>query len=376
MGKEFLYDVAIIGGGVAGLSLANLMAEKGYPTIVLEKENYPVHKVCGEYLSMEVWDFLQRLGLNLKRIDPPRIKRLKISGPSGISFSHDLLPGGFGLSRFYLDKALAEIAIAKGAVVKENTRAVAIDKISTGYAITSQKGNKVYAKIVCGAYGKKDILDKKLARCFVANRPSVNYVGVKYHVAADLPDNQIELHIFEGGYCGISKVEDGDFCLCYIVDARYLKAHKDIHKVEEEVLMKNPCLKKYFGLYQKTVPAVTLSQLTFGVRSTVENDILYLGDAAGFIAPLTGNGMSIAMRSAFTLSNLLHKHFTVNDRGLLHMKYREEWEKMFMQRIHRSLQLQRLFTGSPILANFSVGLLRLLPFLIKPMVRMTHGKPF
>jgi menaquinone-9 beta-reductase len=376
MKNEVLYDLAIIGGGVAGLSLANLMAGKGYFTIVLEKERYPVHRVCGEYLSMEVWDFMQRLGLNLDQVNPPRIKKLKISGPSGNSLTHNLVPGGFGLSRYFLDKALAEIAAGKGAVIKENARVVDIVRERVYYKITTQQGDEIYAKLVCGAYGKRDLLDKKMARAFVEHRPAVNYVGVKYHVAADLPEDQIELNIFDGGYCGISKVEDGDYCLCYLVDARYLKEHKDIQKVEKEVLMKNPRLEKYFGLYPRTVPAVTLSQLVFGVRSPVEADMLYLGDSAGFIAPLTGNGMSIAMRSAFILSKLLHQFFSTGDRCLLETKYREEWERLFMHRIQRSLHLQRLFIDSPSLANFTVGCLRFLPFLLTPLVRMTHGKTF
>jgi menaquinone-9 beta-reductase len=376
MKNEVLYDVAIVGGGLAGLSLASLMAEKGYFVIVLEKEKYPVQKVCGEYLSMEVWGFLMGLGLDLHNLNPPRITKLKISAPSGKYLTHQLNPGGFGLSRFFLDKSLAEIAVGKGAVIKENTKAVQIESIDTGYKITTQPNQDIYARVVCGAYGKRDLLDKKMDRRFMIDRPNVNYVGVKYHVTADLPADQIELHVFNGGYCGISKVEDGDYCLCYLVDARYLKEFKDIQKVESEVLMKNPHLKKYFSEYPKTLPAVTLSQLAFGVRSAVEKNVFFVGDSAGFIAPLTGNGMSMAMRSAFILSQLLHEFFSSGDKFLLEMKYRQEWERLFKRRIQRSLYLQKLFIDSPTLANCTIYGLRLLPFLMTPMVKMTHGEPF
>ncbi len=63
MDDETLYDAAIIGGGLAGLALSIQLAKKGYKTILFEKEQYPFHKVCGEYISMESWPFLESLGL-------------------------------------------------------------------------------------------------------------------------------------------------------------------------------------------------------------------------------------------------------------------------------------------------------------------------
>ena len=64
--KEF--DVGIIGGGLAGLSLSILLAKNRYKVILFEKEKYPFHRVCGEYISLESWKFIeQSLGLNLSQ---------------------------------------------------------------------------------------------------------------------------------------------------------------------------------------------------------------------------------------------------------------------------------------------------------------------
>jgi menaquinone-9 beta-reductase len=368
--------LAIIGGGVAGLTLANLMAEKGRSVIVFEKEKYPVRKVCGEYLSMEVWDFLIRLGLDLNQINPPRIKNLKISAPSGNYFAHSLDPGGFGLSRYFFDMALADLAKNKGATIKENCPVVDVKTSDDLTTIKTQNGYTVNAKIACGAFGKRSVMDKKLDRPYIKQRPKINYVGVKYHVEANLPSDQIELHIFKGGYCGISKVEDGNYCLCYLMDARYLKEYKDIETAEHKVLATNPFLKDYFSRFPRIEDAVTISQLSFGVKSTDESEILFLGDAAGFIAPLTGNGMSMAMRSANVLSLLLEQYFIGGNKDQLNSQYQKEWEKLFKSRVRRSLLLQRLFTDSSIISNTSIHILRWMPFLIKPMVKMTHGEAF
>src|SRR4051812_6672941 len=106
-----LYDVAIIGGGLGGLCLAIQCIEKRYSVILFEKEEYPFHKVCGEYISLESWDFLRRLGINLEDLNLPIIRALNISDASGHSYRFDLPLGGFGISRFSLDGALYHIAL-------------------------------------------------------------------------------------------------------------------------------------------------------------------------------------------------------------------------------------------------------------------------
>src|SRR5450432_2124413 len=80
--KLSLYDVAIVGGGLAGLSLSILLARKGFHVLVLEKETYPFHKVCGEYISMESWDFMLSLGLPLLEWPLPKLHPLYLTAPN------------------------------------------------------------------------------------------------------------------------------------------------------------------------------------------------------------------------------------------------------------------------------------------------------
>ena len=77
------YQVAIIGGGLGGLTLAIQLADKGYACILFEKNKYPFHRVCGEYISMESWRFLEKLGLDLSNQQLPKISQLQVSSPSG-----------------------------------------------------------------------------------------------------------------------------------------------------------------------------------------------------------------------------------------------------------------------------------------------------
>src|SRR5690348_16043751 len=79
--KGAAYDVAVIGGGLAGLSLAIQLAKQDFNVILFERERYPFHKVCGEYISMESWCFLQHLGVPLHDMNLPIIQTLQLTAP-------------------------------------------------------------------------------------------------------------------------------------------------------------------------------------------------------------------------------------------------------------------------------------------------------
>jgi hypothetical protein len=95
MQNDFIYDIAIIGGGLAGLTLAIQMIDEGYTVVLFEKEQYPFHKVCGEYISLESKDFLIRLGVPLNSWNLPIIDQLEISDENGKIFKFPLPLGGF-----------------------------------------------------------------------------------------------------------------------------------------------------------------------------------------------------------------------------------------------------------------------------------------
>ena len=97
------YDLCIIGGGVAGLSLAILSAREGHSVLLIEKDTYPRQKVCGEYISRESEPFLRSLGLDIEKHDLPIIDRFRITSQHGQVGECDLGTGGIGVSRYFLD---------------------------------------------------------------------------------------------------------------------------------------------------------------------------------------------------------------------------------------------------------------------------------
>src|SRR3954469_22278849 len=141
MNDVSLYDVAIIGGGLAGLSLAIQCAGAGYTVVLFEKDVYPFHKVCGEYISNESLPFLQRLGVPLQWDHLPQINTLHLTDVSGRLYRFPLHLGGFGISRYTLDNLLYQTALKKGAVVKTNIKVQDVQYADDCFTITTSAGN-------------------------------------------------------------------------------------------------------------------------------------------------------------------------------------------------------------------------------------------
>lgn len=369
------FQVGIIGGGLGGLTLAIQLADAGYSCILFEKNSYPFHKVCGEYISMESWNFLERIGLNPSALELPKINQLHISSLSGKLLKHELVPGGFGISRFTLDHKLYELAKQKGVTVLENCRVTEAEFKNDSFMVKSSQGI-VEVKLCVGAWGKKSNMDA--FRRGIPDKRKNNYVAIKYHLKLDFPEGVIELHNFKNGYCGISKIENDVLCMCYLTAAKNLKKYKgNIKKMEEGIVMKNPFLKHYFQQAHFLFNApLAISQVKIGYKSAVENQLLLLGDAAGNIAPLSGNGMSIAMRSSFELFRLMDHYFNqVITRESLNRSYELFWKKEFKKRINRSKTIQRLLKNSN-LTNGILLFLKQFPVFRKALVKSTHGAPF
>ncbi|MCE6987570.1 NAD(P)/FAD-dependent oxidoreductase [Dyadobacter sp. CY323] len=375
--QEKVYECAIIGGGLAGLCLSIQLADKGYSVLLFEKNKFPFHKVCGEYISMESRDFLIGLGLPYRELNLPVINTLGISSEQGFMLEHQLEMGGFGISRFTLDNQLFEIAESKGVKVMQGSRVTDVAETGSDYQI--QTSDSVFrARIVCGSYGKYTPQFIHLKQVVNPEIEANNYIGVKYHIKASLPPNRIELHNFKDGYCGVSKVDRDWYCLCYLTTANNLLQNgKDIKLMEQNVLYKNPYLKAYFteSEFVNEQPLV-ISNVHFNKKQTDTDGIFLLGDAAGSITPLCGNGMSMAMRASKLLATeliLFVENKQTKEQAL--KNYQNAWNHAFKTRITAGYHLQNLF-GKRTTTDLALRALSKMPRLTGKLVSLTHGDVF
>ena len=308
----------------------------------------------------------------------PIIKKLWVTSPNGNSLYNDLDLGGFGISRYTLDNTLKNIAEKQGVTVLQNCKAEDIQFKENIFTIKTTQ--QIYhSKVCCGSWGKRSNFDVKWKRLFTTKTSDRlnNFVGIKYHVKTNFPIDMIALHNFKDGYCGISKIEDNKYCVCYLTKASNIKNAGSIEKAEELILSENPHLKKLFANMDRLYEApISISQISFSKKNAVENNVLMLGDAAGMITPLCGNGMSMAIHSSklasVSISAFLQNKIT---RQQLEKIYVKEWKTNFGTRVKTGKFIQYLF-GRKLITNVFLIIMNKSKFLTRKVMKLTHGKSF
>ncbi|RZJ72748.1 NAD(P)/FAD-dependent oxidoreductase [Flavobacterium sp.] len=365
--------VIIIGGGLAGLTAAIHLCRSGKDVTLIEKQEYPKHKVCGEYVSNEILPYLKWLGLDLSPLNPVIIEKAAFSTVDGKEIRCELPLGGIGISRYALDNFLYKAAISQGCEVIQDS-VLDVQFANDQFSVDLSDGQKHQAKIVLGAFGKRSNIDQKLERAFI--RQKSPWLAVKMHYSGDFPNDLVGLHNFNGGYCGVSKVENGAVNVCYLADFDSFKKYKNIAEYQSQVVCENPHLRE---LLDNFVPLfdnpITISQISFEKKLPIENHILMMGDTAGLIHPLCGNGMAMAIHSAKLASECVIDFLEQNlTREKFEQNYSNVWNVHFKKRLKTGRLLASMLQKKTI-SHFLLQALSLFPSLLPEIIKMTHGKP-
>ncbi|MCL7762071.1 NAD(P)/FAD-dependent oxidoreductase [Polaribacter sp. Z014] len=372
--SNLVADVIIIGGGLAGLCNAIHLSKFNKKVLLIEKNEYPKHKVCGEYISNEVLPYLDFLEINPFDFGAVKIENFQLSTTKNNLISAKLPLGGFGISRYQLDLILSEKAIKNGVTILKDS-VINVDFKNDIFSVETKENNTFTSKITIGAFGKRSLLDVKMEREFIKKKSP--YLGVKIHVKGSFKEDLVALHNFKGGYCGVSKVENDAINLCYITNYASFKKYKNIDDFQEQVVFKNQFLKEIFNNSQAIFEKpLTISQISFETKKPVENHILMCGDSAGMIHPLCGNGMSMAIQSAQIASKLILNYLKgeIESRNELEKQYIRQWNKKFSLRLKAGHFIAMLFRKDRI-AAILLQILKKLPFLLPIIIKQTHGKP-
>ena len=367
------FDVIIVGGGLAGLTSAIHLSTRKKRVLLIEKNEYPKHKVCGEYISNEVLPYLNSLGINPINEGAKQITKVHISTTKSNLIKGELPLGGFGMSRYFLDDLLVKKARLNGVkILKDTVDSIHFKKDS--FTITTKISGVFQSKITIGAFGKRSSLDQKMKRKFIQKKSP--YLAVKIHVKGVFPENLVALHNFKGGYCGVSKVENNAINVCYITEYRSFKKHKNITDFQEQVVFKNKYLRKIFKesspVFEKPL---TISQVSFQTKNPVEDHIIMCGDTAGMIHPLCGNGMGMAISSAQLASIRILQFLNgeIKTREGLEKQYLRDWNKEFKTRLKSGHFIAWLFRNQTI-SQIAYSILKRIPSLLPKIIKFTHGK--
>lgn len=369
------FQVGIIGGGLAGLCTALHLNKLGISCIVWEKGEYPRHKVCGEYVSSETLPYLNWLGYNPFADGAVSINELKVSHWNGNTVESKLEQGAFGLSRFVFDNALYQLAKKNNIHVQLNENVTGFSKNENSFEVTTSSNKTYLVDRLISCHGKKSNIDRIMDREFF--QKDADFIGVKYHFNYKIPSTLVALHNFETGYCGVSMIENEIVNVCYLSTKSSLKKYGTIPELEKNFLWKNPFLKDIFTEGEKLFdePKV-ISDFSFKPKAPVEGGVLMVGDSAGLITPLCGNGMAMAIHAAYIVSNILSEYFSkkINEEELEKM-YAAEWKTHFQSRLDMGYRVQKIF-GKKQISSIAIKSLQVAPFVLPAIIKKTHGKAF
>ncbi len=289
--------IVVIGGGLAGAAAATELARAGRPVTVLERETGPHEKVCGEFLSVEACQDLERLGLSPEQLGGVPIDTVRVHhGRTTIESPLPFLARG--LSRAVLDEALLDLASEAGAEVVRGVRVTG----ATSTSVHASDGERAAERVLL-ATGKHDL--RGHARTAPATREG--YVGFKMHwrlsdrAVAEL-GSAIELVLFGHGYGGLQRVGARNANLCLVITRKHLAELGGSWDALLAHLLEQPKLARRLADAEPLFARpLAIANLPYGYlhddRDQGRSEMWRLGDQAAMTASLTGDGMAVALRT-------------------------------------------------------------------------------
>jgi menaquinone-9 beta-reductase len=345
-------QIVIVGAGPAGASLAIRLARTNFDVTLIERENFPRHKLCGEFVSPECLAHFADLDIldEMLSIGGDRISQTIFYALNGKNVTvpsewFGNSQGALGISRAEMDLRLLEKAKEIGVKVLEETSVVGLlfenEKVC-GVKIKSKTGetSEIASNLTIDATGRANVLGKLAQKFQLSNsrfqtksqitshksQISNRLVGFKAHLEnVHLEKGRCEIYFFRGGYGGLSYVEKGRANHCFLIKAEIVKKYVgQTNLLLEEVIFENRRARETMKNSSLLFEWLAVSVDGFGRKNLNPAENLFtVGDAAAFIDPFTGSGMLMALESAEILANCIVKNqFSVEqiapDYDLLH----------------------------------------------------------
>lgn len=364
-----VWDALVVGAGPAGATAARQMASRGAAVLLVDKASFPRPKICGCCLNAAALGTLREIGLGdlPKRLGARPVWELKLAvGGRRASIP---LPEGSALSRERLDAALVDEAIRAGAVFLPRTEA-ALDGVKAGARhLLLRQGKhqeKAQARVVLAADGVGGSLLQSETGIHrrVARDSRIGVGAITEHTPDDYAPGKIFMACGRNGYAGLVRLEDGRLNIAAAFDPGFVRRAGGPGQAVEQTL-REAALPRIEGLdllCWRGTPALTTR------RSPLSAERLFLlGDAAGYVEPFTGEGISWALASGKAVAPLALEAIQRWEPSLAPRWAREHrrliGQRQFVCRITAKFLRRRALTRA------AVALLSWVPWASAPMVR-------
>ena len=352
------YDLIVVGAGPAGSACAITAARSGAKALLLEKDHLPRQKVCGEFVSSESLGLLHGLLEDNRFAACPQMLSSRIFLDNK-TLTLPVSPAAQSIPRFDLDAALFQAAQHAGVTAKEDKTVREVRRGDLFQVVTEE--NTFTSKAVINTTGRWS----KLTQFDVAGKEK--WLGLKAHFTEPTPPQSVDLYFFAGGYCGVTPVGANSINACAMVRA-------DIAHTLEEVFAKEPRLWQRSRVWKPLFPTVSTSPLYFREPQTESDGMLLAGDAAGFIDPFAGDGISLALQSG-TLAAKSVIPFLRGDCSLaqVHQQYKASYGKRFAPAFSNAARLRKALAAPKWLRSAAFTLAGI-PSVGKMLVRGTRAR--
>jgi flavin-dependent dehydrogenase len=353
------FDLAVIGAGPAGSTAAIAAARLGIRVALFEARDFPRHKVCGEFVSAESLEVLRFL-----LQDSPATMRLLRRAPvidrtrlflGERMIEAELRPAALSITRHDLDAQLWSAAQSAGAVTFANCEISAIGGDGPFVLTTSSTTFSARALIIAAGRWSQFAPDRSIP-------PGPRWIGLKCHFRESRPSQSTDLYFFEGGYCGVQPVGDDVVNACTMV-------RSDVATSLRRVLALHPRLEQRAANWNALIEPLSTAPLIYRVPEPVRGNIVFAGDAAAFIDPFVGDGISIALRSGRMAAECVAS-FLAGERTLTESLalYERKYSRRFAPLIAAASRVRSLLSLPGIARGAAFEFLRLpgvMPFLIR-----------
>jgi geranylgeranyl reductase family protein len=307
-GRTERREVVVAGGGPAGCATAILLRQAGHDVLLLEAARFPREKICGEGISPGAWRLLRLVGAegSVRALDPHPLRGMRLTAPDGTSFLGSYgreREAGLGIRRLRFDQSLLEVARAAGVEVREATRvtgAVRDGPAMTGVRWVSGEGQGVVnARLVVVAEGRRSVLAREMG--LLRPHPVLRRFAVRGHWEA-VPGlgEWGEMCVGNQGYCGIAPLSKTTANVTFVVDQTQMQeAGGDLEGFYRTSIRRSwPAIAERLQTASLLAPPASIGPLALVARRVSAPGAVLVGDAAGFYDPFTGEGVTLALRTA------------------------------------------------------------------------------